>query len=171
MVITIVAYGLFVLDAEAKGKTPKYYLSRYGGASPLFEKRGRDGRVYLYLMQKYSKKPQAPYLLLQGVDALNLTGLKPAQMLEETTYFYGEGQREARQSGRINYMLPHGGDSYQVIFHKLTRFKGLQVPEQIELVIMDGVRQMGGYLRDYLRLGEKNITEAIKQVRQKSKQV
>lgn len=169
MVVTVVAYGLFVLDAEAKGKTPKYYLKRYLGASPLFEKRGRGGRVYLYLLQRYSKKPQAPFLLLQGVDSLNLTGLKPAQPISSTPlFFFGEGQRQERATGKENYMLPHGGDSYQVIFNDLTKFKGQNVPRQIEFFILDGARQYGGLLRDCLRKGEPKFWGAIQQIRNDS---
>lgn len=139
----------WVLATSAEGKTPKYTLRHYRGKSPLFEQRGKDNKVSLYL-KKNIAGINAPTMNLQGKNGLNITGLraysgeswKPGFMAA-----YGEADQRARipQKGgepKQNYMYPHRADAFVFIFEECIMHQpsGLQLPKGFYFLIAPQAR-------------------------------
>lgn len=151
MITECIASKWLLLQSE--NKTPKYYLASNLNNSPLFEQRGKDGRVGLYLHDSDKRseehKEQTPKKYLQGKNSINITGLKFVgggfdKMLSgeaAEVYAFGEAsQKQFVSGGKYNYMYPHKNDAYLFVFGGLADSPQGLLPSYFYFVIVPGGR-------------------------------
>lgn len=138
---------------QSENKTPKYYLVNNYHESPLFNQRGRDGRVSLYLHDSDKRseehKEQTPPKYLQGKSSINISGLKfvgggfdkliSGEAAE--VYAFGEAsQKQFVKGGKYNYMYPHKNDAYLFEFGGLSETPQGFLPMYFYFIIIPNCR-------------------------------
>lgn len=161
---------------QSENKTPKYYLDKDINTSPLFEQRGRDGRVSLYLhdSEKRSEehKEQTPKKYLQGKNGINITGLKfvgggfDKLLSREAAEVFAFGEASQKQyvtGGKLNYMYPHRNDAYLFEFGGLTDTPQGLLPSYFYFIILPNCRNFAQAICTEWAKGNNDILEWIVQ--------
>lgn len=168
-------YAKMVYDTNSK-KIPKYVITTQAGYYPPMEQiKGRNGLVFMYLMEKLKEGTNVPSMRLQAKDSLNFTGLKEYFVdgrLSGFAYGYPLTDKTYSSKKKENPFYEYKDDGYLFIVHQDRNAD--TAPEQIrptviELIILDGAKVLISSYCKQLMMG--GFDEAIKSLREQAKQV
>ncbi|MBP3253277.1 hypothetical protein J6G99_07830 [bacterium] len=149
-------------------KTPKYEITQWAGDYPPMEQlKGKNGRISFYLMEKRSKKENAPEYYLQAKGSFNFTGLKD-YFIDNKPSKYAYGYPLAVQTyskeRRINPFYEYRTDGFLFIFHFENN---TSTPEKIELLVLKGAKTFIEWHNKALMQGGYN--DILEDLRQQAK--
>ena len=154
-------------------ETPKYVISAQAGDYPPMEElKSRDGRVYMYLMEKIRNGAHIPSIRLQVTkNGLNFTGMKEYFIdgkISGFAYGYPDKSDTYKNHGKEkpNPFYDYKNDGFLFIVHQdktaTTEAERLR-PSYIELIVLNGAKVLIPSYCKMLQSG--GFDEELKQLR------
>lgn len=165
MSIPIINYASFpVIKYYAKmtytgtTSTPKYVItSSWGDYPPMEALKGKDGKISMYLLGAIKEGENTPSIRLQARNSLNFTGLKHYFVDGWPTgaaYGYPPKDKVYSKKNIPNPFYEYRDDGFLFIIHSgddEASQSQSAVPQEIELMVLDGAKPLiGDYCRSLL---------------------